>query len=353
MITREQRLELETALTDVFGAQPNARTWLKATFANYAAPLLNEIPPGATNPDFATLTVEFCLRSYFRETPPLMEQLLRRLIDVYAKVALQPLLANVQNRFDPNPDPFTSVWLQHQPFVDRSELRRQAEQLLYSPTQPILRMRGGAGRSYTQWYFEHLANAVPMTVSVVPVSIPPGSAAKYTVEELDGDLAGAFGVQSPFDPKGSQPGAEIWRRISSAAAHTPGCLWVLVFDGFNQQDVGPDVKECVQVIAGKLRAVHATRIRMVLLDFPDVLINAEAGALRYEDIAEPATIGQADVEQCLHALNAERARQQRQPIQSASVPALAAGILNGGAPPGGKARLRHIYDELMRHWNQP
>src|SRR3954462_14033781 len=124
MLTNQERNEVIQALAQHLGLI-QIGPLLQVVFSAADRRELGERPLDLnTATDQATWLADACIASRWRLNPSLLESLLNRLVNNAGVGALAPVLTRVQQKIDPNPDPFQTFWvLANQPFLSRPELR--------------------------------------------------------------------------------------------------------------------------------------------------------------------------------------------------------------------------------------
>lgn len=357
MLTQAERKLVEVELADVLAEQNDPRALISVIFGPGAKPLLRELPTSLNRADqYAEFTLDFCLRSRWKENPSMLELLLTRLVDFHGKGNLAQLRQRVRNRIDPNPDPFESTWvLADQPFFDRQKLRPYVKQLIERNDRPLLKVNGppGSGRSYTRKFLEFIMSEFPDRVHVVPAEIAPDNGPSYEARELAESLTGPMGVvDDPPPPNVSSYPSALCRWILRNAMKQAG-MWIFVLDGFGQNYVKPEVKELVQLLAKWISTgEYRKRLRLVLIDYIEPIPQPLPAEIMEEVTPLAESLGTQDLVQCLVAHNARMRALRRVEIEEAGLPRIADDILRR-APASGKARLQFVYDELVALASMP
>jgi len=350
MLTREERIWVIDDLSDHVGLTSTIGGLITTVFPGATRTELGSLPLDLTTvPDQAAWVVDSCLTNRWRLNPSLLELLLVKLVNLGGKGRLAPILSRVHSGIDPNPNPFSTLWvLADQPFLDRASLRVSAKQLVENVAKPVLRVFGPpkSGKTYTTELFSYVMQEGRPDLHVVPVRLAPGTAASYDVEELAESLTLSMEKTEPLPSRSSSsyPGALCRWLIRNAAKNTG--LWVFVLDGFAQPDLKSEVVELVQILAQQIAVPEfARKLRLVLLRFDKPL----SGNWRAKTIDDFLLINvtQQDIENCLTEFNHRMLARMRpeKTIKPAEIPVLAAAMLarsNAAA-----CFLQNLYDELV------
>ena len=302
--------------------------------------------------DIASFVIQSCLLSRWRLDPSLLEMLLEYLVDRRGVGALDHVLQRVKRQIDPNPSVYDAAWLIGQrPFFDRQDFRQRVQRLIEENGRPILRVSAAAesfGRTYSRYFLEHLEDRSPDTVHVLPVWLSPGTGPSYRVSDLLEDVDAQLGAQDPIPTRvgSSYPvSAALW--MLKQMIQRPG-RWLVVLDGFGQEELNPEVRETIEAFAFRVPAgQHRRRIRLVLLDYPQRLPGISPADVLEELLPPAAKVTRTDLEPCLEAWDADRKRQGMKGLAAGELANLAEGIL-GRAPQTGKERLEVLNAELSK-----
>lgn len=359
MLTREETTKVTAYLADHLGPTGDIRVLIQTVFAPEHKAILLAMPtniPGIE--DQAHWLVQYCLASRWPPDPArasLLELLLARVISIGGVGALGPLRDRVNQRVDPNAEVFQARWvIANQPFFDRVGTRDAIRKLLEGVTHPILRINGpdGSGKSYTLELLAHLSEQGPPHVRFTWAAVEPDNAPSYTLEELAETLTLPMLIEEPMPPRSTSSYAKalcLW--IIRNTMRQPG-VWVLVLDGFGNENVRGEVRQLVEALSAQVLAPEIVkRVRLVLIDYKPAL-PGNLGARTLDDrLPDPMAISAEDVQECLVAYN-DRRRQQGQltmVIEPGEVGTLAANLL-GRAPAAPAERLRSLYNELCSLW---
>jgi hypothetical protein len=127
----------------------------------------------------------------------------------------------------------------------------------------------------------------------------------------------------------------------------PGC-WLVVLDGFGQNELNPEVRATIEELAVRVpTGQYRLRIRLVLLDYPQLLPNVSPADILEESLPLSDTIARADLGPCLEAWDAERMQRGMTGMAAGELEKLADGML-GRAPLNGKERLEVLNTELTK-----
>ena len=356
MLTPEEQLAVQGALTTVLAADGNVRQFITATFGNRSGAMLRELPASLVMPDRqAAFVLMQCLDARWPapQQPPLaslLEVLLTTLI-TGGEASLVALRDRVQHGVDPNPDPVMTFWVNETlPFFSRQQLRPVVKSLLGRDAQPILKIVGprSAGKSYSRWLIDHVC-ALRIDHHVVVADLAEGIGPSFPVEELADTLVTPIADHPPRPPRAaSNYAASLGRWILNAAINVPG-RWIFVLDGFNQPDLQEETRELVrnlaQVIAGP--GDFRKRMRLVLIDYEATLPNVHIGTILFEQVPAPTALTADDLAACLRAhyddLNARgRPRGTLQPTALTQT----ANVLLADASAAGSPDLKKLNDEL-------
>lgn len=350
MLTPDERNLVEIELGDLLAEYSDVKVFIAVAFPNREKPLLRELPLGLNRPgDYSAYILDHCLRSRWESDPSMMELLLARLVG-RGKVNLSPLLDRVRLHVDPNPDVYAARWvLGRQPFFARSDLRKHVQQLIAKNERPVLRVNGpeGSGRSYTAKFLEYLMDQAGEHLHVIYAEVPEGMGPSYEVEELAGSLAAPMGLDGiPARSTSSYAGA-LSRWILSHAMKQPG-KWIFVIERAAQPFLKPEVTQFIHLFAkAACTGEYRKKIRLVLVDYVQT-IPGILPADTMEEAIPPAeaSASRTEIINCLLAHNAVMQSNGGVAIEEKGLPTIAENIL-GTAPPTGKQRLQHVYDELM------
>jgi hypothetical protein len=359
MLTREETTTITEHLAAHLGPTGDIRTLIRTVYAPDEKAILLALPTNITSiGDQSRWLVQYCLACWW---PPdlakasLLELLLIRLVNMGGIGQLAPLRDRVHTRTDPNAGVFEARWVTaEQPFFDRAGTRSAIQQLITSPMRPILRINGPgcSGKSYTLELVAHLSFEGPAHVRFTQASVDPNNAPSFTVEELAQTLTVPMGVDEPLPSRSSSSYAKtlcLW--IIRNAIRRDG-LWVLVLDGFGNENVSLEVRQLVEALSAQVLAPEiAKRVRLMLIDYDHPLPGHLGAKLIDDKLLDPMTIGETDVYECLVAYN-ERRRQlghSTKVIDPAQVGSLAASLLMR-APASPAERLRGLYNELRSLW---
>jgi hypothetical protein len=352
MLTTDERIQVIDELSD-YAAPPNSIGVLVRSVFSIPADRteLGQLPLDlVTVTDQASWLVDACLSSRWRRSPSLLELLLTRLVNTAGKGALAPLLTRVQQKIDPNPDPFATFWvLAQQPFLSRPQLRNAARDLIDGVNQPILRVNGPgkSGKTYTTQLFSFVMAEARPDLHVVPVELADGTGPTYKVEELAESLTLTMESTDPLPQRStsSYPKA-LARWLVRNVNRNPG-LWIFVLDGFGQKNVQDEVIEFINLLAQYVFSPEFSRkMRLVLLHFDKDLIGnwrawtADDGPLPLNGVTAN------DLIDCINAFNAlmQAQNQPQRMIEASEIPVLANAMLaNAQTAP---FQLPSLYEQL-------
>ena len=211
------------------------------------------------------------------------------------------------DNYDPNPDPFLSLWLRDtMPFFSRSQLRPIVKALIANNSQPILRVIGpeASGKTYTRELIDHVCTSTRSDVHVVLAEVAKGAGPSYPVEELADTLVTPTVRDVATRPPrtASNYPASLCRWILNAAVQSPG-RWIYVLDGFNQRDLQSETRQLVETLAQQIAnpGDYRKRMRLVLVDFDTPLPSVQVGAAMNESVPPASTLTPHALADCLDA----------------------------------------------------
>ena len=351
MLTRDERDQVIADLSDHVAPPNTIGNFIKITFVDPQDRVeLGELPLDMNRvSEQASWLVDACLSSRWRRAPSLMERLLNQLITA-GKGGLASLLTRVQQKIDPNPDPFSTFWvLAQQPFLSRPDLRKAARNLVEGVNQPILRVNGPSksGKTYTTELFSFVMTETRPDLHVVPVDLAPGTGPTYKVEELAESLTLTMPNTDPFPQRStsSYPKA-LARWLVRNVNRNPG-VWIFVLDGFGQQNVQDEVIEFIQLLAQYVIAPEfARKMRLVLLHFDKDLVGNWRAWTVDDGPLLPNGVTAQDLIDCIVAFNAkmEAQNQPAKMIAPADIPAIANDMIT--AATSEPFQLKSLYEQL-------
>src|ERR1051326_5912255 len=350
MLTSQERDDVIQALAQHLVMTPMGAL-LTATFSLAAARELGDLPTNLNNVRAQAIwLVDVCISSRWRLTPSLLESLLNRLVSS-GNGPLAPLLARVQQKIDPNPDPFRTHWvLASHPFLSRPDLRKAARALVESVNQPILRVNGPtqSGKTYTKELFGYvMMDQGWPNLHVARADMSPGTGPSYTVEDLASNLALSMVTDKLPERSTSSFPKELARWLMRNLNQNKG-LWIFVLDGFGQPSVQPEVIELIyELVQYAMNPEFSKKMRLVLLDYQHDLIGnwrawtADEGPLSVNGV----TTG--DLVDCLQSFNMWMpAEAPAKMIQPSDIPVIADAMLtrSQAEPP----QLPSLYQQLLK-----
>lgn len=353
MLTREERDRVIAELGDHVAPPNSIGNFIRITFVDAPDRVeLGDLPLDLNRvSEQASWLVDACLSSRWRRSPSLLERVLDKLITA-GKGGLEfpALLTRVQQKIDPNPDPFATFWvLAQQPFLSRPDLRKAARNLVEGVNQPILRVNGPSqsGKTYTTELFSFVMTEIRPELHVVPVALAPGTGPTYKVEELADSLTLTMPNTDPFPQRStsSYPKA-LARWLVRNVNRNPG-LWVFVLDGFGQQNVQDEVIEFIHLLAQYvITPEYARKMRLVLLHFEKDLVGNWRAWTVDDGPLLPNGVTTQDLIDCLVAYNAQM-QAQNQPakmIAPADIPDIANDMI--AAAKKEPYQLKSLYEQL-------
>jgi hypothetical protein len=257
-------------------------------------------------------------------------------------------LARVRLRLDPNDKCFSTYWvLRKQPFLNRHHLRPLLKEFIQSSDRALLKISGpGAGRSYTIELLDYLRSQID-DLHFVPITLNQRDGPTYKVQALAAEFLDPMGEVVP-QTSSSNEGAELSRCVLRELKKRTG-VWVFVLDGFSQDDLHPDIKDFIGILARKCTTPEYRRsIRLVLVNYTATFENVLPAAIASEEIPLP-TVDRRDLIDCLTQLN--ELRLEAGLPQLAGLATIADAML-AGAPSAAdprtqeKMRLQYLYDSL-------
>lgn len=204
-----------------------------------------------------------------------------------------------------------------QPFFNRTNVRKQLRQLLFTgPNPSVLVVRGpeDSGKSYTSHLIHHLRT--DQGFEMVPV-------------DLEGDLPGAAqlartlvaGIKPDTSDQPKQGPEDNQRWVGDLAAWVVGTAvhsgrrWCFVIDGLAPKPGGsggdkPHFDETIRLLnaIAKLVELGAANesVRLVLLEFDKTLAGLNRRSIAYDDLDDPADIRKVDLVEYLTWLRRSR-----------------------------------------------
>jgi hypothetical protein len=328
MLTKAEREQVISDLTEHTAPPNTVGALFKTTFTFEYRTDLGE-PPLDMNrtSEQAAWLVDACLSLRWRRLPSAMELLLTRLVNTGGKGGLAPILTRVQQKIDPNPDPFDTLWVMaQQPFFSRLPLRKAARNLVEGVNQPILRVNGPSmsGKTYTRQLFEFVMSEVRPDLHVVPVELAPETGPSYTVEELADSLTLSMNTDPVPQRSASSYPKALARWLVRNVNRNPG-IWIFVLDGFGQK-LQDEVVEFINLLAQYVFTPEFTRkMRLVLLHFDQDLVGNWRPWTVDDGPLVPNGIAASDLIECLVAFNAQMQAtdQPDKMIEPADIPVIA------------------------------
>jgi hypothetical protein len=311
MLTPTEQTTVIDTLANELAQSGDVRTYVTTTFTPREGPILRELPTTLVKPDDqAAFVVSYCLEQRWPLPPDkaLMEVLLAAMV-TSGRADLVPLRDRVAlgDKFDPNPDPFMSLWVRDTlPFFSRTQLRPIVKALLGNNSQPILRITGpeASGKTYTRELIDHVCTSTRTDVHVALAEVAKGAGPSYPVEELADTLVTPTirdVATRPLRTTSNYP-ASLSRWILNAAVQSPG-RWIYVLDGFNQPNLQSETRQLVETLAQQIAnpGDFRKRMRMVLVDFNARLPSVQVGAVMNEIVPPAATLTPQALADCLDA----------------------------------------------------
>ena len=350
MLTKQERDDVIAALAQHLGLTP-VGPLIQVVFTLPDRAELGEINTQLnTATDQAAWIVDSCIANRWRRNPSLLELLLNRLVNNAGFGALAPILTRVQQKIDPNPNPFDSLWvLASQPFLSRPDLRAAAKALVEGVNQPIMRVNGPSksGKTYTTQLFSFVMSEAWPDLHVVPVELAPETGPTYKVEELAESLTLTMVTDDPPERSTSSFPKALARWLVRNVNRNKG-VWIFVLDGFGQPNVQAEVTELIRVLAEyTINPEFARKMRLVLLDYDQDLIGnwrawtVDEGPLQLNGVTE------SDLIDCLQAFNNRiQSINPAKMIAPTDIPTIAKAMLAKAQtePP----QLPSLYNQLLK-----
>lgn len=353
MLTRDERRDIEAKFAVVVAGQLDPKGFVTVVFKAEADGILRHLPLNLPAPDeFAHYVVGYSLTSRWSCQPALLDLLLDYLINTKGHGDLVPILDRVRRNEDPNPSPYESAWLVTQrPFFDRDELREKARSLVEENARPLLRLVTPSnevyGRSYSRQFLEHLELKSPGDVHVVWEELAPKTGPSYQPVDLADAIGAQLGVtqKRPKNTSSSYPKI-VARWVLGHIMSKPG-RWIIVLDGFGQDDLNPDVRTTIEALAFMIPGgQYRQRVRLVLLDYAADLPSVSAADILEERLEPSTALTGTDLEPCILEWDAQRRTSGSAGLPPQQIGALAAGIV-ARAPAAGKTRLEFFNQNLI------
>lgn len=352
MLTSQERKSVESALARVLSVRGNPQAFLQTVFRAEAGPILLTLPQMGTPREYASQVVSECLVSRWSRDPALLDLLLDYLVSTGGIGELMVVLLRVREKIDPNPSIYDCNWvIGDRPFFDRKTLRARVRRVLEDNGRPILRVTTGPdtfGKSYTRYFLEHLESDPGTAVHVVPVELSRGTGPSYTVEDLLDEISSQLARTDPLP----------LRTTSSYAA--PAARWILkqlgrclpgrtflVLDGFGDPDLHPEVRQTIERVAALVPSgQHRSRIRLVLVDYPQELPGISPADFVDEALRPASTVDSGDLLPCLTDWNRKRVEQGLDELSDDELAEVANEML-ATVPVTGKQRLQALNAKLF------
>jgi hypothetical protein len=354
MLTRDERQQVQEALTAALAAELNPREAIKAVFLADGQQFVTALPTDLNSAErYAAFTIDLCLVSRWTRDPAWLDLLLGYLITNKGQGPLAPLLVRVRQKVDPNPSPYGAYWLvTERPFFDRSELRDVVKGLIESDARTILKIageEGGFGRSYSRSFFEHLQAVSPNDTLVLALFVSPKNGPSYDARTMASEVAAQLGLSEPIPPQSNSAySADVARYILRNLMAIAG-RWFIVLDGFGQENLHSETRDTVEFLAANLPiGQYRRRLRLVLIDYPQTLPEPVSDADLLEDTVRPAaSVDAKDLEPVVTAWEAKRKSLGLPELEAGAVGKVAAKIVEL-APAAGKERLVALNSGLSK-----
>jgi hypothetical protein len=342
--------------------QGDPKNRIRTYFGPDATALLKEIPANlSTYDEYANEVIIYCLQSRWAIDPSLMETLLVKLLSDGLSEGTTEMIGVLDRgrlRIDPNDACYDALWvLNNQPFLNRHTLRPLLKDFLRSNDRSLLRISGqGAGRTYTKELFDYLATQIE-GLHCVPIELKAKSAPSYKVQTLAAEMLNPMGEDVPASSSSSDA-AELSRLFLRTIKKQPG-IWLFVLDGFGQEDVHPDLKDLIEILAAKcITPEYRRKMRLILVNFDAEFEGILPAAIADDDIPLPS-VTRSDLVDCLTQLNVLRVKEGLAPLDGVSTIAdamLAAAPVPAAEGSEGeeasrareKVLLRYLYDRLRK-----
>ena len=355
VLSKSERAQIEQELATALAGQPSPQSFLTVIFLGHADSILLQLPSGALPREIAFTAIQACLESRWTFDPSLLQMLLEYLVDARGVGAFDEILTRVKQRIDPNQSIYDAAWLVgRRPFFDRVDFRKRVRRLIEENGWTILRVSAVAesfGRTYSRYFLQHLEDGSPSAVHVLYVGLSVGTGPSYQVLDLLEAVDSQLGAEDPIPARtgSSYPAsAALW--MLKQMMKRPGC-WLVVLDGFGQNELNPDVRAMIEELAVRVpTGQYRLRIRLVLLDYPQLLPNVSPADMLEENLPLSDAIVRADLEPCLEAWDAERMQRGMSGLAAGELEKLADGML-GRAPLTGRERLEKLNTELTKLYN--
>jgi hypothetical protein len=362
VLTSEERTQVTNAFADALIASDKPRQLVREVFPDKAAYSLILEGDGTDNPRaLSVITLDVCLRDRWTRTPAMLETLLHDLVHVRSidVGTLAPILTRVRQRIDPNQSVYDATWLlgNTRPFFDRHDLRQKVRLLIEGSGKSILLVPhdpDGYGRSYTLDFLAHVAGGHPDDVEVLAAVVSEGGGPSYTVNDLLREISVQLAYTEPLPDRTRSSHADSAILWLLGPLMKSGPRWVLVFDGFGQGGVAPEVLETIQRLSSLVATVprYRNRIRLVLLDHPPDWSGMRRADVLAEKLPPAAGICQGDLLPCLEAWDALRQTQGMAGIPASELGKLADNLL-ARAPASGKGRLAALHNDFLMLLDMP
>jgi hypothetical protein len=355
MLTRDEREQVQLALTAALAGEINPREAIKAVFLTDGLQFVTQLPTTLNSADqYASFTINICLGNRWTHDPAWLDLLLAYLITNKGQGPLAPLLDRVRLKVDPNPSPYSASWLvTERPFFGRSELRGCVQDLIESDARTILKIAGdvgGFGRSYSRSFLEHLQAVSPNDTQVLALFVSPKNGPSYDGRTMASEVAAQLGLAEPIPPIGTNSAypADVGRYILRNLMAIAG-RWFIVLDGFGQENLHSETREAVEFLATNLpTGQYRRRLRLVLIDYPQVLPNPVSQADWHEDTVRPAaSVVATDLEPVVKAWEAKRKSLGLPDLEAGAISQVASRIVQL-APVAGKERLEKMNERLSK-----
>jgi hypothetical protein len=353
MLTRNERSDIEAKFALVVAGQLDPKALVTVIFKAEADNVLRQLPLNLPPPDeFAHHVVGHSLTTRWSCQPALLDLLIDYLVNTKGHGDLGLILDRIRRKEDPNPSPYDSAWLVTQrPFFDRDDLREKARRLVEENARPLLRLVTPSieifGRSYSRQFLEHLEEKSPGELHIVWEEVAPKTGPSYEPSDLADAIGSQLGVTEdrPRNTSSSYPKI-VARWVLTQIMSKPG-RWIIVLDGFGQDDLNPEVRETIEALAFMIPGgQYRQRVRLVLLDYAAALPSVSAADVLEEVLKPSANLTKADLEPCILEWDDQRRTSGSAGLPPEQIGELAAGII-ARAPAAGKARLEFFNQNLI------
>ena len=295
------------------------------------------------------------LRWSLDPAPSHIREIAKDLAQARGVAGMHELAERVARREDPLSAVYQAQWIHGDvPFFDRESLRTHSKELIDEAQRPLLRVNGdsGFGLSYTTRFFDFLSQEKGDTlhIAVAPPEVRGGSVvlSRRTRSRLVSYMGNA---KVPARATSSYPAALRRFVLGEAAARTG--RWIFLLEGFNQEDLQPEVKELIQLLARSVcDGDHRKRMRLVLIDCPADLPSVLPADILEDNLKAPSEIGTA--RGCALPICARRTAQElgRTPLNTNELERWPRGssMPDRGGQSTAAARLRHVGEDSRRGW---